>query len=124
MKSIPSVSASLLGSLVLLGACATTPPPPSADMTRAQAQIEQAQRAGAREFATEYLNESIMKMEQAEAANAKGNSAMASRLVDESFADSHLAQISAQSAKSAQMAADVDKGIRTLQHEENRSNTQ
>jgi hypothetical protein len=123
MKSIPSVSVSLLGPL-LLSACATTPPPPSADMTRAKLEIEQAQSAGAREFATEYLNESMLKMEQAEAANAKGNNALASRLVEESFADAHLAQISAQSAKSAQKATDVDKSIQTLQHEENRSNSQ
>lgn len=123
MKSIQAVSAFLLGSLILLSACATTPPPPSADMTRAKAEIEQAQRAGAREFATEYLNESIAKMEQAEAENAKKNTGLGARLVEESYADAHLAQITAQSAKSAQAAADVDKSIQTLQHEENRSNT-
>lgn len=122
MKSIQAGSA-LLGSLVLLSACATTPPPPSAEMTRAKAEIGQAQRAGAREYSTEYLNESMAKMEQAEAESAKGNNALAARLVEESYADAHLAQISAQSAKSAQVAEDVDKSIRTLQHEENRSNT-
>jgi Domain of unknown function (DUF4398) len=123
MKSIQAATAVLVGSVILLGACATTPPPPSADMTRAKAAIDQAQRAGAREFATEYLNASIIKMEKAEAENAKGNNVLATRLVAESYADAHLAQISAQSAKSARAAEDVDKSIRTLQHEENRSNT-
>jgi hypothetical protein len=123
MKSIQAATAVLVGSVILLGACATTPPPPTADMTRAKAAIDQAQRAGAREFATEYLNASIIKMEKAEAENAKGNNALATRLVAESYADAHLAQISAQSAKSAKAAEDVDKSIRTLQHEENRSNT-
>jgi hypothetical protein len=123
MKSIQAATAVLVGSVILLGACATTPPPPTADMTRAKAAIDQAQRAGAREFATEYLNASIIKMEKAEAENAKGNNVLATRLVAESYADAHLAQISAQSAKSAKAAEDVDKSIRTLQHEENRSNT-
>jgi hypothetical protein len=123
MKSIQAATAVLVGSVILLGACATTPPPPTADMTRAKAAIDQAQRAGAREFATEYLNASIIKMEKAEAENAKGNNVLATRLVAESYADAHLAQISAQSAKSARAAEDVDKSIRTLQHEENRSNT-
>ena len=123
MKSIQAGSVSLISSLVLLSACATTPPPPTAEMTRAQAEIGQAQRAGAREFATEYLNESIAKMEQAEAENAKGNNVLATRLVEESYADAHLAQVSAQSAKSARAADDVDKSIQTLQHEANRSST-
>jgi hypothetical protein len=92
-------------------------------MTRAKAAIDQAQRAGAREYSTEYLNASIAKMERAEAESAKGNNALASRLVAESYADAHLAQVSAQSAKSAKAAEDVDKSIRTLQHEENRSNS-
>jgi hypothetical protein len=123
LKSIQAGTVALLGSLILLSACATTPPPPSAEMTRAKAAIEQAQNAGAREFATEYLNASIAKMEKAEAESAKGNNVLASRLVEESYADAHLAQVSAQSAKSARAAEDVDKSIETLKHEENRANT-
>jgi Domain of unknown function (DUF4398) len=123
MKSIHAASAVIICAAVLLSACATTPPPPSAEMTRAKAAIEQAQRAGAREYATEYLNASITKMDMAEAANAKGENALATRLVAESYADAHLAQVTAQSAKSAQAAADVDQSIRTLQHEANRPNT-
>jgi Domain of unknown function (DUF4398) len=124
MKVIHTASAALLGAAVILSACATTPPPPSAEMTRAKAAIEQAQRAGAREYATEYLNASMEKLDLAEAASAKGNNASATRLVEESYADAHLAQISAQSAKSAKAAADVDKSIQTLQHEANRANSQ
>jgi hypothetical protein len=123
MKSIHAASAALLGASVILGAYATTPPPPSAEMTRAKAAIEQAQRAGAREYSTEYLNASMAKMEMAETASAKGKSAEATRLVEESYADAHLAQISAQSAKSAKDAADVDKSIATLQDEASRTNT-
>jgi hypothetical protein len=62
-------------------------------------------------------------MELAEAASAKGNNEQATRLVEESYADAHLAQISAQSAKSAKAAADVDKSIVILQDEASRTNT-
>jgi hypothetical protein len=89
-------------------------------MTRARSAIDQAQRAGAREYATEYLNDSQQKMDQAEAAIAKGNNAEGTRLVEESYADAHLAQVTAQSAKSAKAANDVDQSILTLQHEANR----
>jgi hypothetical protein len=65
----------------------------------------------------------MAKMEMAETASAKGKSAEATRLVEESYADAHLAQISAQSAKSAKDAADVDKSIATLQDEASRTNT-
>lgn len=123
MKSIHAASAALFGAAVLFSACATTPPPPTSEMTRAKAAIEQAQRAGAREYATEYLNASMEKMDMAEAANAKGDNARTTRLVEESYADAHLAQVSAQSAKSAKAAADVDQSIRTLQHEANRPTT-
>lgn len=123
MKFTRAVNPALFCAAVLLSACATTPPPPTASMTRAKAAIEQAQRAGAREYATDYLNASQKKMEMAEAANAKGNNAEAARLVDESYADAHLAQVSSQSAKSAKAAADVDQSIQTLQHEANRPPT-
>ena len=123
MKSIHAASAVLLGAAVILSACATTPPPPTTEMTKAKAAIEQAQRAGAREYSTEYLNASMAKMELAVAASAKGDNERATRLVAESYADAHLAQISAQSAKSAKAAADVDKSIVTLQDEASRTST-
>jgi hypothetical protein len=122
MQFIQTASAALLGSVVLLCGCASTPPAPSSEMTRAQSAIGQAQRAGAREFATEDLNASQQKMDQAHAAIAKGNNAEAARLVEESYADAHLAQVTAQSAKSAKAANDVDQSIVTLQHEANRAN--
>jgi hypothetical protein len=59
-------------------------------------------------------------MEMAEAANAKGKSVEATRYLQESYADAHLALVSTQSAKSAKAAADVDQSIQTLQHEANR----
>lgn len=123
MKCIQAAGAALIGSLVLLSGCASAPLAPSTEMTKAKAAIDQADRAGAREYATDNLNSSVQKMAQGQAAAAKGEKVQSEQLFEESYADAHLAQISAQSAKSAKDAADVDKGIATLQHEENRPST-
>lgn len=123
MKRIQAATAVLLGSVALVAGCASTPPAPTADMTRAKAAIEQAERAGAAEFANEELSASHRKMELAQAAVVKNHTADAARLVDESYADAHLAQLTAQSAKSAKASADVDRSIDVLQREANRPAT-
>ena len=123
MKRIQAAGTALIGSLALLSGCATTPLAPSTEMTKAKSAIEQAEHAGAREYATDNLNSSVQKMAQGEAAAAKGQKAQSEQLFQESYADAHLAQISAQSAKSAKDAADVDRGIATLQNEASRSST-
>ena len=123
MKCIQAAGTAILGSVVLLGGCASTPLAPSTEMTKAQSAIDQAERAGAREYATDNLNSSVQKMAQGQAAAAKGERTQSEQLFEEAYADAHLAQVSAQSAKSAKDAADVDRGIATLQNEANRSVT-
>ena len=122
MKCIQAAGAALMGSVVLSG-CASAPLAPSTEMTKAKSAIDQADRAGAREYATDTLNSSVQKMAEGQAAAAKGERVQSEQLFEESYADAHLAQISAQSAKSAKDAADVDKGIATLQNEASRSST-
>jgi hypothetical protein len=121
MKSIQAAGAALIGSVALLSGCASTPLAPSTEMTKAKSAIDQAERAGAREYATENLNSSEQKMTEGQAAAAKGEASQSEQLFEESYADAHLAQITAQNAKSAKDAADVDKGIATLQNEASRS---
>ena len=123
MNCIQATGAALSGSLALLSGCASTPLAPSTEMTRAQSAIDQAERAGAREYATDSLNAGVQKMRQGQAAAAKGEKSQSEQLFEESYADAHLAQISAQSAKSAKDAADVDRGIATLQSETSRAST-
>jgi hypothetical protein len=120
MKCIQAAGTALIGSVVLLSGCASAPLAPSNEMTKAKSAIEQADRAGAREYATDTLNSSVQKMAQGQAAAAKGEQVQSEQLFEESYADAHLAQISAQSAKSTADAADVDKGIATLQSETTR----
>lgn len=123
MKRIQAAGTALIGSLLLVSGCASTPLAPSTEMTKAKSAIEQAEHAQAREYATDELNSSVQKMGEGQAAAAKGKKAQSEQLFAESYADAHLAQISAQSAKSAKDAADVDRGIATLQNEASRSST-
>jgi len=104
MKCIQAAGAALIGSVVLLGGCASAPLAPSTEMTKAKAAIDQADRAGAREYATDTLNSSVQKMAQGQAAAAKGEQVQSEQLFEESYAD-------------------ADKGIATLQNEASRSST-
>jgi Domain of unknown function (DUF4398) len=123
MNLIQAASSALMGLLVLLSGCASAPLAPSPEMTKAKSAIDQAERAGARQYATPDLNSSVQKMTLGQAAAAKGERLQSEQLFEESYADAHLAQISAQNAKSAKDAADVDQGIAVLQNEANRSTT-
>jgi hypothetical protein len=123
MKRIQAAATALIGSVALLSGCASAPLAPSTEMTKAKSAVEQAEHAGAREYATDELNTSVQKFGEGQAAAAKGEKAKSEQLFQESYADAHLAQISAQSAKSAKDAADVDRGIATLQNEASRSST-
>ena len=113
MKCIQAAGAALIGSVVLLGGCASATLAPSTEMTKAKAAIDQADRAGAREYATDTLNSSVQKMAQGQAAAAKGEQVQSEQLFEESYADAHLAQISAQSAKSAMRSQMVENCSRT-----------
>lgn len=121
MKCTQVAGMALLGAVVLQSGCASTPVEPGTEMTKAQSAIDQADRAGAREYATDELNSSVQKMAQGQAAATKGEKAQSEQLFEEAYADAHLAQISAQNAKAAKDAADVDRGIATLQNEASRS---
>lgn len=103
-----------------LAACAATPTGPTPEMTRAEGAIEQAQRAGAAEFASEPLASAQRHLADAKAAVGSHDNVRATRLVEEAFADARLADFTAQSVKSGKAADEVDTSIRTLETETNR----
>jgi len=103
-----------------LSACATVPPPPTPEMTRTEGAIEQAQRDGAAELASEPFQEAQRKLNEAKAAVDQRDNVHAAQLVEEAFAAARLADLTALSEKSAKAAAEVDKSIRTLESETNR----
>ena len=106
-----------------ISACASAPPLPTAEMTRAESAIEQARIAGAPELASATYEEARQRLVDARAAVAKRDNARAAMLVEEAQASARLADITAQRIKSAAAAAEVDKSIQTLQTETRRTTT-
>lgn len=90
-------------------------------MTRAESAIEQAQRAGAAELAPQPLQAAERKLNEAKTAVGQRDNAYAGQLVEEAYAEARLADLTAQSEKSAKAAAEVDMSIRTLENETSRS---
>ena len=103
-----------------LAACASVPVGPTPEMTRAESQIEHAQRAGASQYAREPLESAQRHLDAAKSAVVTHDNVRAARLVDESYADARLAELAAQSAKSEAAAIEVDNSIRTLETETTR----
>lgn len=106
-----------------VSACASTPPLPTAEMTRAESSIEQARIAGAPELASATYEEARQRLVDARAAVARRDNARAAALVEEAQASARLADITAQRIKSAAAAAEVDKSIQTLETETRRTST-
>lgn len=106
-----------------LAACASAPPVATPEMTRAEVAIEQAQRAGAAQFAPEPLQSAQRKLSEAKIAVGQHENSHARQLVEESYADARLADFTAQDAKATTAAAEVDKSIRVLQDETTRVRT-
>jgi len=105
-----------------LSGCASLPPPPTPQMTRAEVAIEQAQRDGAADLATEPLLAAQRKLAEAKVAVSQRDNARATDLVQEADADARLADLTARSRTSARAAAEVDTSIQTLENETTRAN--
>lgn len=114
--------ASLLSAFALIGAggCASAPPP-DAEIARATSQIEQAQQAGAGEFAAVELQAATNNLRLAQTAADKGHRDEARKLAARSELDGQLAESKARTQQSAKSAMAVQKGTETLQRESDRA---
>jgi hypothetical protein len=85
---------------LLLAACASTPPAPSASMQAAQRAISQAEGAEAGRYAPTELSEARAKLASADTATAEQKMTLAERFAEESRVEAELA-----SAKTADVKA-------------------
>lgn len=104
-----------------LTACAGTPERPTADLTRAQTLIQQAEEQGAQQFAAADLERAREKMRQAQAAVDDEEMAEAQRLAAEAAVDAEYAAVKAGSGEARQAAQEIDRGLETLREEASRS---
>ena len=104
-------------SVVLLGACRSAGPPPTTQMAQARTALEQAQEAGAGEYAAMDLRRAQQKFEEARAALSNRQHVRARRLAEQAAVDAELASIRARSAKTQEAVTELRESIRALQQE-------
>jgi predicted S18 family serine protease len=107
---------SLAAMALALGGCANTPPP-LAELARADASINMAEQAGARDQAPLELDSAREKLRQARDATAAEDYVTARRLAEQAQVEAELAQAKAQSAQAQQMVQQVRESIRILREE-------
>ena len=120
--NIPRVliySTTLMG-LLLLTACASTPPPNQALQAAEQA-IATAEQARVADYASPELSEARDKLAASRAAIQQKNMVLAQRLADESRADAQLASAKAEAAKAKVVNDDMQKSNVTLKQEMQRN---
>lgn len=106
----------LVAALLVIAGCATMPPPTSAQVALATAAVNQAQSAGAAQYAPLELRAAQDKLTRA---NAMANSdlVIASRLAEAAEADARLAEARTQHAKADHAANALQSSLRTLKQE-------
>lgn len=110
-----SAIAVALGAALVIGGCASVPPPDSA-MNLAQSQLQAARDAGAADYAPVDLGFAQDKFQQAQTAMSQRKYADAANLADESRADAELAGAKARlGAARAQIQAKVQENARLRQ---------
>jgi hypothetical protein len=104
---------------LLCAGCATKQPSP--EIVRAQTLIEQAEKAGARQYAADQLDHARDNLRLANAAQRDGKEDEARARANEAAADAQLAQSRAQSGVAEKAANEVQRSTDVLQREAERT---
>jgi len=108
---------------LLLAGCAASTERPDAQMARAQASIELAQDSGARQYAAAPLTRAQEQLQQAERAVEYGEYEQALRLAEQAEINAELAASRADRKKAEAALAEVNESIATLRREIERKQT-
>lgn len=110
-----------LPAVLLIGACASAPPPPEASLTAARQAIASAERADAARYAPAELTQARSEIASADAEVTAKRMVMADRLAMESRASAELASARTGAAKAAAMNDEIRAGTATLVEEMKRN---
>ncbi len=110
-----------LAGVLMLAACASTPPAPTASLQAAQQAIATAERAEAGNFAAGELAEARAKLASADTAVKEKEMVMAERFADESRANAELASAKTSAAKAKAVNDEMKLSTGTLIEEMERS---
>ena len=108
----------ILGSLVLIIAtsCATTKPPTD-ELARTQAAINQAEQVGARDYAPLEIREAKKKLDQARELMDRKEFERAARLADQAEVDAELAEVKTLSGKTQKAVNELRESRKALKQE-------
>jgi hypothetical protein len=115
-----SMLATLASAPLVLAACASTTPPPDAELAVSSAAVNSAISAGAAESAPEELRMAREKLDRARAEMAKEKYESAQALAREAAVDARLAESKALAVKSRKSASDLQEANRVLAEETSR----
>jgi hypothetical protein len=107
--------------LLLLAACASTPPAPTAKLQAAQLAISNAEGAEASRYAPGELSEARTKLASAETAVSERRMIVAERFAEESSAEAELASAKAAHVKARAVNDEMTRSTDTLVDEMQRS---
>jgi len=117
-------AAGLAGTMLLAGACASTPPAPTRSLDSARTAVVNAEKADAGRYAAAELGEARDKLASADKAVAAENMLTAERLADQARVEAELASARTEAAKAAAVNKDMRLGIQALGEEMQRAGDQ
>lgn len=107
-------AAGILGIALAVGGCASPGERPDADLQTAEASIQQAVSADAREFEPVLLNQAQNRVADAEELIEQEKYAEAERLLEKASVDAQLAGARSETAKAEQAVAEINQNIDAL----------
>jgi hypothetical protein len=107
--------------VVMLGACATTPTAPPDSLAAARQAIANAEKSDARKFASAELDEANQRLARAERAVTADNMVQADRLAQESRVSAVLASARTETAKAVEINREMSLGAEALRVEMQRT---
>jgi hypothetical protein len=113
------IAAGLTGALLLLAACASTPPPTDT-LKAAEQAISNADKADAGRYAAAELNAARTKLASANDAVKEEKMIIAQRLAEQSRAEAELASARSEAAKAAAVNKEMERGNDALVEETQR----
>lgn len=108
---------SIVAGAVLTGCASQDLEPPVAQMARAEAAIENAEQAGARDTAPLELQSARSHLSQAQRATSREEYQEALWLAEKAEADAELAEAKARTDREYETVAELKEGIRVLEDE-------
>lgn len=110
-------AASILGIALAIGGCASSGERPDAELQTAEASIQQAVSADAREFDPVLLNQAQNRVADAEELIEQEKYVEAERLLEKASVDAQLAGARSETAKAQQAVAEINQNIDALREQ-------